>query len=61
MTRPQPLITLLLTGVAMLAFTGCRTTVVEQPAPHPDPQHYDDHHDDHKPPPPAPDHRDDRH
>ena len=66
MTRSKPLV-MLIASVAMLAFTGCHTTVVQpaqpvaaQPAPQPPPQHYDDHHDDrHPPPPPPPDHRDD--
>jgi len=66
MTRPKPLAALLLASATLLAFTGCRTTVVQpvqpaaaQPAPQPPPR-YDDHHDDHHPPPPPPpDHRDD--
>jgi hypothetical protein len=55
MTRSKHLRAILLAGVALLAFTGCRTTVV-QPVEQPD--HRDDHHDDRHDPPP-PDHRDD--
>jgi len=61
MTRTKQLPAILLTSAALLAFSGCHTTVVQpaQPAAQPAPQHYDDHHDDHHPPPPPPDHRDD--
>ena len=68
MIRSKPLTALLLTAAAMLALSGCRTTVVE-PAPQPAsqpvvvqpvPEHHDDHRDDRHPPPPPPDHRNDR-
>ena len=59
MTRSKHLKAILLAGVAMLAFIGCHTTVV-QPVERVDPQHHDDHHDDRDQPPPPPDHHDDR-
>ena len=69
MTRTPPLTALLLSTVALLAFSGCHTTVVEpapqqpvaQPAPQPDHDHDRDHdRDQRQPPPPPPDHHDDR-
>jgi len=60
MTRSKHLTAFLLTSVALLVFTGCRTTVV-QPVQQPDHRddNHDDHRDDHNQPPP-PDHHDDR-
>jgi len=54
MIRSKPLTAFLLTAAAMLALSGCHTTVVE---PAPQPAAVPDHHDDHHPPPPPPDHR----
>jgi len=59
MTGPKLLAAILLTGAAMLAASGCHTTVI-QPVERPVPDHPDDHHDDRNQPPPQPDHRDDR-
>ena len=59
MTRSNQAAAFALTA-ALLAFTGCHTTVVQPAQPTqtvavPVPDHHDDHH----PPPPPPDHRDD--
>jgi len=59
MSGMKRLAALLVTAVAMITISGCKTTtVVTKDVPVP--EHHDapppDHHDDHRPPPP-PDHR----